>query len=62
MVGPLLSGGPIGKGTGVGVRKSDPDLRALFDKAIAEIITDGTNKQLCLKWFKVDITPLQAAN
>jgi hypothetical protein len=28
---------------------------------IAEIIADGTNKELCLKWFKVNITPIQTA-
>src|SRR5579875_3191566 len=56
-VGPLFTGGLLGKGTGVGVRKDDPDLVAMFNKAIEAAKADGTIKALSLKWFKTDIVP-----
>ena len=56
-VGPLFTGGLLGKGTGVGIRKSDPELVAMFDKAIAAAKADGTIKALSIKWFKTDIAP-----
>jgi octopine/nopaline transport system substrate-binding protein len=56
-VGPDFTGGLLGKGTGVGLRKSDPELKAMFDKALDEAIKDGTLKTLSIKWFKTDITP-----
>lgn len=55
--GPLLTGGPLGQGAGIGLRKSDSDLKALFDAAITDAKADGTIGKLSLKWFKVDITP-----
>ncbi len=55
--GPLFVGGLLGKGAGIGLRKSDPELKALFDKALAEAKADGTLKQLSLKWFKTDVVP-----
>jgi octopine/nopaline transport system substrate-binding protein len=45
----------------VGLRKSDPALRDLFDRAIAQAIGDGTLERLSLKWFKTDITPHRCA-
>ena len=45
----------FGKGTGVGVRKEDKDLKVLLDKALAEIIKDGTFKKLAAKYFDFDI-------
>ncbi|MDE2333014.1 MAG: transporter substrate-binding domain-containing protein [Rhodospirillales bacterium] len=56
-VGPHFTGGLLGAGTGVGMRKSDPELKVMFDKAINAAIKDGTVKKLSLKWFKVDISP-----
>jgi octopine/nopaline transport system substrate-binding protein len=55
--GPGFTGGLLGKGTGVAVRKSDPELRDMFDVAIRSAIADGTVKQLAMKWFHVDLTP-----
>ncbi|WP_456306686.1 transporter substrate-binding domain-containing protein [Limobrevibacterium gyesilva] len=55
--GPLFTGGLLGKGTGIGLRKSDADLKALLDKGLNEALADGTIKTLSLKWFKVDISP-----
>lgn len=55
--GPSMTGGPFGKGVGVGIRKSDPELRAMFDKAINEAVADGTVKALSTKWFGYDASP-----
>jgi octopine/nopaline transport system substrate-binding protein len=57
LTGPLLSGGMLGKGAGIGLRKGDPELKALFDTAIKAAIADGTVKTLTVKWFKTDLTP-----
>lgn len=55
--GPQFAGGALGAGTGVGLRKSDPELKAKFDEAIAASTADGTLKRLVLQWFKLDATP-----
>ncbi len=55
--GPLFVGGLLGQGAGVGLRKTDPELKALFDKGLAEAKADGTLKKLSLKWFKTDVVP-----
>src|SRR5271165_5594553 len=57
IVGPKLIGGVFGVGEGMGLRKSDADLTAKFDKALAAAIADGTVQKLSEKWFKVDMTP-----
>jgi octopine/nopaline transport system substrate-binding protein len=62
MSGPQFGEGePFGFGIAVGLRKSDPALRDLFDRAIAQAIGDGTLERLSLKWFKTDITPHRCA-
>jgi octopine/nopaline transport system substrate-binding protein len=57
IVGPKLIGGVFGVGEGMGIRKSDADLTAKFDKALAEAIADGTVKKISEQWFKIDMTP-----
>ena len=57
IVGPTFIGGVFGVGEGMGIRKSDADLTARFDKALAAAIADGTVKKLSEKWFKIDMTP-----
>jgi octopine/nopaline transport system substrate-binding protein len=47
----------LGRGVAVGLRKGDPELREMFDKAIAEAHKDGTVKKLSMKWFELDMTP-----
>jgi octopine/nopaline transport system substrate-binding protein len=47
----------FGFGIAVGLRKSDPALRNLFDRAISQAMSDGTLERLSLKWFKVDLSP-----
>ena len=61
VVGPKFIGGAFGAGTGMGIRKSDSDLTAKFDKALAAAIADGTVKKLSEQWFKVDMTPQPAS-
>jgi octopine/nopaline transport system substrate-binding protein len=57
VVGPEFIGGVFGPGEGMGIRKSDADLTAKFDKALAEAIADGSVKKYSEQWFKVDLTP-----
>jgi octopine/nopaline transport system substrate-binding protein len=51
LVGPSMRGGLFGRGVGVGIRKSDPDLRQMFNQAIAAADEDGTTASLARKWF-----------
>jgi octopine/nopaline transport system substrate-binding protein len=57
IVGPRFIGGVFGVGEGMGIRKSDADLTAKFDTALAAAIADGTVKKLSEQWFKLDMTP-----
>lgn len=57
IVGPKLSGGMFGVGRGVGLRKSDTDLKELFDKAIEEAKQDGTIAKISDQWFGVNVAP-----
>ena len=57
LVGPEFNGGDFGVGVGMGLRKADADLVAIFDKELAAAKADGTIKKLSLKWFKIDATP-----
>jgi octopine/nopaline transport system substrate-binding protein len=57
ILGPRFIGGMFGAGTGMGIRKSDADLTAKFDAALAAAVADGTVKKLSEKWFKLDIAP-----
>ncbi|WP_118184750.1 ABC transporter substrate-binding protein [Paraburkholderia phosphatilytica] len=45
----------LGNGAGIGLRKEDTDLKAKIDKAIADIIKDGTYKKLEKKYFDFDV-------
>ena len=57
IVGPRFQGGMLGRGSSVGLRKSDPEVKAMFDKAIAEAKADGTIENLSMKYFGYDVTP-----
>ena len=46
----------FGAGVGVGLRQEDNDLRALFDKAIADAKKDGTITRISRKWFGMDMS------
>ncbi|HEY0417939.1 MAG TPA: transporter substrate-binding domain-containing protein, partial [Acetobacteraceae bacterium] len=56
LAGPLMVGGPLGVGVGVGLRKTDTDLKALLDEAIISMLKDGSISGLSKKWMKVDIS------
>ena len=56
MSGPFVSGGMMGAGSGVGLRKADTDLKAKFDAAIKDSVADGTMSKLALQWFKIDVS------
>ncbi|HMF68921.1 MAG TPA: transporter substrate-binding domain-containing protein [Phyllobacterium sp.] len=58
VTGPRFQGGFLGKGSSVGMRKNEPELKAMFDKAIDAAKADGTIKTLSQKWFGFDVTPL----
>lgn len=45
----------FGEGIGVGVRKTDLDLKAMFDRAIGEIRADGTYDAIRAKYFPYDV-------
>ena len=57
IVGPRFQGGVLGKGSAVGIRKTDPELKAMFDDAIKGAQADGTILKLSMKWFGFDVTP-----
>lgn len=56
-VGTYFTGGVLGRGVGVGLRKEDTELKAAFNTAIAAAIADGTVKKLSEKYFGFDLTP-----
>lgn len=45
----------FGPGVGVGIRKGDTELKNAVDKALAELIKDGTFKQINLKYWKFSV-------
>jgi octopine/nopaline transport system substrate-binding protein len=55
--GPEFGGQIWGPGEGLGIRKTDSDLTAKFDAAIAAALADGTVTKLSMKWFKLDVSP-----
>ncbi|MGO4438854.1 transporter substrate-binding domain-containing protein [Rhizobium sp. RAF56] len=55
--GPRFQGGFLGRGSSVGLRKDDAELKAVFNDAIAAAKADGTIKSLSEKWFGFDVTP-----
>ncbi len=55
LYGPRLSGGVFGPGVGIGLRKADSELAAVFNAALEEIALDGTLKRISLKWFGADL-------
>jgi octopine/nopaline transport system substrate-binding protein len=57
IVGPSLTGGVLGAGIAVGLRRDETDLKKTFDEAIQAAVKDGTVKTLSMKWFKTDVAP-----
>lgn len=55
-VGPNLQDERIlGTGAGIGLRKEDTDLKARIDKAISDMLKDGTYKKIEQKYFDFDV-------
>lgn len=57
LFGPAWTGEIFGLGNGIGVRKEDPELKAIFNKALKSLREDGTLQKLALKWFGFDNSP-----
>jgi octopine/nopaline transport system substrate-binding protein len=57
VIGPQMTGGLLGEGIGVAVRKQDKELAELFSDAIDEALRDGIIKELAIKWFAFDVSP-----
>jgi lysine-arginine-ornithine-binding protein len=47
--------GALGRGAAIGLRKQDADLKAKIDKAIADMIKDGTYKKIESRYFSFDV-------
>lgn len=54
LFGPGLARGMFGRGIGMGLRKSDQELRDKFNQAIEEATADGTITRLSMEWFGFD--------
>lgn len=57
LFGPLVSGGPVGRGQAVGMRPGDAGLHAAVDRALADVRRDGTLSVLAIRWFGYDASP-----
>jgi len=55
ITGPDLIDPLLGEGKGVAIRKEDEDLRDAFQKALDEILSDGTYKKINDKYFPFSI-------
>jgi len=56
-VGPTITGPIWGEGVGLGLRKSDAELRNKINAAIKSAHDDGTITKLSLEFLKTDVTP-----
>ena len=45
----------FGEGIGIGLRKEDGDLKALFEKAFDEVVADGTYSTIRAKYFEFEV-------
>lgn len=57
LAGPRFQGGLLGRGSAIGLRKADTELKATFDAAIEAANADGTIAKLSQKYFGYDVTP-----
>jgi len=55
LYGPRISGGVFGPGVGIGLRKEDRALLEKFNEAIRATETNGTLKEISLRWFGADL-------
>lgn len=52
-----FSGGVLGAGSAIGLRKGSAELKAALDEALSAMIKDGTLSKLSVKWFGEDVAP-----
>jgi octopine/nopaline transport system substrate-binding protein len=57
IAGPEFIGDVFGVGEAMGLRKTDADLTAKFNKALDAAFADGSVKKYSMQWFKIDTTP-----
>ncbi len=57
IAGPMLTGGVMATDVCFGIRKNEPELQAMLDKAIRSMAQDGTLRRLSMKWFHFDVSP-----
>jgi octopine/nopaline transport system substrate-binding protein len=57
LVGPAVPGRHARTRSSFGPRKSDPKLKAMFDKAVTEAKVDGTIEKLSMTHFGFSVTP-----
>jgi octopine/nopaline transport system substrate-binding protein len=57
LAGTGFTGGVLGRGSGIGLRKSDPELKAILDAGLKSMMDDGALRELSMKWFELDVTP-----
>ena len=57
---PITDPAFVGEGTGIAVRKEDNALRESLNKAIAEILADGTYKTINDKYFTINVYTMKA--
>ncbi len=50
------SDGPAANQIGIAIRKDDGDLQLAIQKAVDELLVDGTMKEISMKWIGIDIT------
>jgi octopine/nopaline transport system substrate-binding protein len=46
----------LGEGIGAGIRQDDVELKSKIDKALCELVADGSIGKASMKWFKTDIS------
>lgn len=57
--GPFFVGGIMATNTTFGIRKDEPELKAILNDALASMQADGTLSKLSEKWFLMDLSPKQ---
>ncbi|MBZ9702025.1 MULTISPECIES: transporter substrate-binding domain-containing protein [unclassified Mesorhizobium] len=55
--GPRLVGAIMASNVCLGIRKQEPELQAILNKALGEMAADGTLAQMSKKWFEVGLSP-----
>ena len=57
-IGPWFANGVFGPGAGIGLRKTDPELKAKIDEAIKAALADGTIERLYIKYYHSFTPPM----